>query len=279
MKEIFELALNGLMFAFVAGTMITIGLGLTVSQIIEPFKKIKLVLFALIANFVIVPLFALAMLACLPVSEGIKIGVILLSISGGAPFIPLIVNIAKSHVGSSVSLMLLLMVVTIFYIPLILPLLLPGVSVSSWEIAKSLIYSMLSPLVIGLAFKARFSDIAIRVVPLFAKLTNLIVLILIVDLAYLYTEVIIASASALLIILLFFLGTMSIGFCSGGTNRDARIIFAIGTGLRNPPVAMLIANQYFSSEPMAAIVPLLIVIIGLSILIPLAVKLGKNRPA
>ena len=172
--------------------------------------------------------------------------------------------------------MLLLMMVTIFYIPLILPHLLPGASVSSWEIAKSLIHSMLIPLVIGLAFKARFSDSAVRVVPVFAKLTNLIVLILIVDLAYLYTEVIIASASALLVILLFFLGTMGIGFFSGGTNRDARIIFAIGTGLRNPPVAMLIANQYFSSQPMAAIVPLLIVIIGLSILIPLAIRIGRK---
>ena len=276
MKETFEIALNGLMFAFVFGTMITIGLGLTLSQIIEPFKKITLVISALVTNFAIVPLFAIGMTHYLPLSEGVKIGVILLSISGGAPFIPLVINLTKSRVGSSVSLMLLLMVVTIFYIPLVLPHLLPGASVSSWAIAKSLMASMLIPLVIGLTFKARFSEIAIRIVPICAKLTNLILLILIIDLFYLYFEVVIESASALLIILLFFLGTMGLGFFSGGTNRDARIIFAVGTGLRNPPVAMLIANQYFSSQPMAAIVPLLIVIIGLAILIPIAIIIGKK---
>lgn len=46
------------MLVFVAGSMITLGLGLTVSQIVEPFKNIKMVLLALVSNFVIVPLFA-----------------------------------------------------------------------------------------------------------------------------------------------------------------------------------------------------------------------------
>jgi len=41
----------------------------------------------------------------------------------------------------------------------------------------------------------------------------------------------------------------------------------------------LVASQYFSSEPMAAIVPLLVGIIGLSILLPLASKIGKKAAA
>jgi len=196
--------------------------------------------------------------------------------TGGAPFIPMLVAIAKSHIGGAVGLMLLLLIVTIFYIPLVIPVLFPDASVSSWEIAKSLIYSMLIPLSLALFVKARYSGLAGRILPVFAKLTNLSILVLVIALVYLYAPVIVASAPALPTVILFFLGSMAIGYCSGGRNRHARIILSIGTGLRNPPVAMLVASQYFTTEPMAAIVPLLVVIIGLSILFPLTGIIGKR---
>ena len=87
---------------------------------------------------------------------------------------------------------------------------------------------------------------------------------------------IISAAAVIPIILLFFLGAAAIGFVTGGRNSGARLTLAVGTGLRNPPVAMLVANEFFSAEPMAALVPLLIVIVGSSILIPLAIRIGSK---
>ncbi len=99
MKEIFEIVFNLSMLIFVAGSMVTLGLGLTIAQIIEPFKNIKMVILSVIANFVVVPLFALAMVGLLPVSEGVRIGILLLSVGGGAPFIPTIVKVAHGKVA------------------------------------------------------------------------------------------------------------------------------------------------------------------------------------
>ena len=279
MKELSEIILNVFMFAFVAGAMITSGLGLTISQIIEPFKNLKMVILSVIANFVIVPLFAFGIVWVLPVSEGVRIGIILLSVGGGAPFLPKIVETAKGRVGGAVGLMLLLLIVTIFFMPIVVPLIVSDASVSSWNIAKSLIFSMLIPLVLALFVKARFSDIAVRIQPFAAKLTNITIVVLVIIVVYLYAKVIVSNARVLPIILLFFLGAMAIGYFTGGKNRNARIILSVGTGLRNPSVAMLVASQHFSSEPMAAIVPLLVGIIGLSILLPLASKIGKKAAA
>jgi len=276
MKETFEIVFDVSMLIFVAGSMITLGLGLSISQIIEPFKNVRMVILALIANFLIVPVFALGLVRVLPVSEGVRTGIILLSLGGGAPFIPMIVKTAKGRVGGAIGLMLLLLVVTIFFMPIVAPLIFPGASVSLWDIAKSLVSIMLIPLVIALFVKARFSDIAVRIQPFAAKLTNISILVLFIAVAFLYTKTIISSASVLPIILLFFLGAMAIGYFTGGKNRDARIILSVGTGLRNPPVAILVASQNFSTEPMAAIVPLLVIIIGLSILFPLATIIGKK---
>ena len=52
-------------------------------------------------------------------------------------------QIAKGEVAASVGVLVLLMGTTVFYLPLVLPLLLPGVQVSPLDIAKSLVLLML----------------------------------------------------------------------------------------------------------------------------------------
>jgi len=279
MNETFALIFRFSMPAFVIFSMITMGLGLTVTQIIEPFKNVKMVILSLIANFVVVPLFVFAIITLIPVTEGVRIGLILLSLCGGAPFIPMIVSTAKSEVGSAVGLMLLLVIATIFLMPLAIPILFAGALVSSWSIAQSLIFTVLIPLLLGLLIKAWIATLATRLKKLTAVLTNLLVLTLVIAMLVLYSEIIINNIMVLPIIFLFFLGSMAVGYLTGGKNRNARIILSVGTGLRNPPIAMLVASSNFTDEPMAAIVPLLVIVVGLCILFPLAKRIGNKAQA
>jgi BASS family bile acid:Na+ symporter len=276
MKEIVEIVFDVSMVACVAGIMVTLGLGLNVSQIIAPFKNTRMVILALIANFAIVPLFAFGIVAVLPVSEGVRIGIILLSLGGGAPFIPMIVETAKGHVGGAIGLMLLLLITTILFMPIAVPWIFSDASVSAWNIAKSLIFTMVVPLALALWLNTRLPDMAARLQPYVAKMTNASLLVLLVAVVMLYTKTVISHASALPVILLFFLGATAIGYFTGGKSRNARIILSVGTGLRNPPVAMLVARYNFPTEPMAGICALLVMIIGLSILLPLALKIGRD---
>ncbi len=103
-------------------------------------------------------------------------------------------------------------------------------------------------------------------------------MILVIAALFLYTEIIVSNISVLPVIVLFFFGSMAIGYFTGGKDKQACVVLAVGTGLRNPPVAILVASDNFSSEPMAAMVPLLLVIVGLSILFPLAKRVGKTVP-
>ena len=75
------------------------------------------------------------------------------------PFLILEAEGAKANLGVAVGVMTLLMVVTIFYLPLVLPLLLTGVEVDAGAIAQSLIVLMLIPLILGLLVKAHAPDI------------------------------------------------------------------------------------------------------------------------
>ena len=276
MKEIFEIIFEISMIAFVAGSMVALGLGLTISETTAPFRDTRILLLALFSNFVIVPLFAFALVWLFPVSDGVRIGIILLSLGGGAPFIPKIVESAKGKVARGGALMLLLVGVTILFMPIAVPIIFPGESVSSWAIAKSLILIMLIPLVLALAVNARLPDIAARIQPVATKFTSIAVLVLIIAMAFLYTKIIIANISILPIVIVFFLGAAAIGYVTGGKNSNARFVLAVGTGLRNPPVAILVASQIFPDEPLAATVPLFVMIIGASVLFPWAIKIGKK---
>jgi predicted Na+-dependent transporter len=61
--------------------------------------------------------------------------------------------------------MVLMMVITVAYLPIVLPLLLPGVTVNPVKIAQSLVLLMLLPLAIGLFVKARYEATAAHVKP------------------------------------------------------------------------------------------------------------------
>ena len=85
---------------------------------------------------------------------------IIVACAAGAPFLPKLVQVAKGNAAFSVGMMTLLMVLTVVYLPIVLPLLLPGASISPWDIARSLIFTMLLPLGIGLFIKARYAETA-----------------------------------------------------------------------------------------------------------------------
>ena len=155
MTEIMETLAGLSMLVFVIGSMTSMGLTLKINQIIAPLKNVKLVVLALVVNFILIPITAYLITLALPLDEPLRIGLILLSTAAGAPFLPKLAEVSKGNVAFSVGLMVLLMIATIIYLPLVLPLLLGGVEVNPWDIAQSLILIMLVPLTIGLFIKAR----------------------------------------------------------------------------------------------------------------------------
>jgi BASS family bile acid:Na+ symporter len=124
------------MLSFVVSSMLAMGAGLTVGQIIEPLRNPRLVVLGLLANFVLTPLAAFALARLLRLDEPLGVGLLLLGCAAGAPFLPKLAELAKGNLAFAVGAMVLLMVVTVAYLPIVLPLLLPGVTVDPWKIAR-----------------------------------------------------------------------------------------------------------------------------------------------
>ena len=275
MNEILQITFQISVLVFVVGSMLGMGLGLTIKQIVEPLKDVKLVSLSLIANFILIPLFVYGINMLLPLSVGYETGLVLLSIAAGAPFLPKLADIAKSNVPFSIGLMLMLMVVTIFYLPIVLPYLLKGAEVSSWEIAKSLIIMMLTPLIIALLIRAYAEKVAKVLKNIFDKLTNIALLLLTISLVILNAGHLVGMIGMPLVaILIFLIGAMAIGYFLSGKEKSTKVVSALGTGQRNISAAILVATQNFK-DPEVTIMLVAVAIFGLFIMMPYAKKMGK----
>ena len=86
--ELMQKATSVAMLVFVLSSMLAMGLGLTVGQIIAPLRNARLVVLSLLVNFVLMPLGALALAALLRLDQPLGVGLLLLGSAAGAPFLP-----------------------------------------------------------------------------------------------------------------------------------------------------------------------------------------------
>ena len=239
-------------------------------------------LLALLGNFVLVPALAYLISVVIPLDDGLKTGLIIAGAAAGAPFLPKLVQVAKGNAAFSVGLMTLLMVVTVIYLPLVLPILLPGASVSPWDIAKSLITTMLLPLGIGLFIKARYEETAQSLQPHMSQISSLAIVVMLVTILVLQFSAIIGTlgTGGIVAALLFLAGALVIGLLLGGKDASMRSVMGLGTAQRNLAAAMLVAAQNFSDDPNVLVMVMLIGILGLVILMVVGGEMGKRtQPA
>ena len=258
------------LLGFVVSSMMAMGVTFTVRQILDALRDVRLVLLALLANFVAMPLVALALDKMLRLDEPLGVGLLLLGAAAGAPFLPKLTELAKGNLPSAVGIMVLLSVGTAGYLPLVLPLLLPGVTVSSAKIAGWLFVLTLLPLAGGLALQTLYGEIAARVKPVLDWVSNvsLVPIVLLLAAANIEKILHIFGTRAILAGLLLIALGFGMGWMLGGPGIDTRRALALGTGQRNTAAALVVASESFS-DPSVVIMVIAVTIVGLLTLIPL----------
>jgi len=264
------------MLVFVLSSMLAMGFGLTVGEIVAPLRNVRRVVMSLLANFLLVPLVALALGALLRLDQPLGVGLLLLGSAAGAPFLPKLTQLAKGNLAFAVGLMVLLMVITVGFLPLVLPLLLSGVSVDSAKIARSLFLLMLLPLAAALVVKARFPTAAARTRPILDRISNLSLILFTLLLVTVNVNNVLAvfGTRAILAGLLFIAISFGTGWLLGGPDTDARRVLALGTAQRNIAAALVVGAQSFK-DPKVVVMVIVVAIVGLLILMPLSRRLAR----
>lgn len=264
---------------FVVAGMGAMGLGLTLQAIVRPLKDVRLVVGVLLANFVAVPLIALAASRLLPMDDASAAAVLLVGCCAGAPFLPTLAGLAKADAATGVGVMVLLMVLTVAYAPLVVPLLLEGASVAAGDIASSLLLYMLLPLAIGLVVRARYPQAADAVVAGFKQASMVGLIIGIVSGLLVTWRDVLGSVGSWV-----FIGTglviaagLGAGWLAGlGRSYSDRQLLGLASAQRNVSAALVIAGSLDSASMVQTLVAALVIPI---VLIVLAGEFGKRSTA
>ena len=268
MNEFLDTIAKIAVLAFVATSMVAVGLELRLRDLLAAMRRRRLVLFALVANFVISPLLAYTLTEVIPLQPAYAIGLLLLGGAAGAPFLPKLAQVAQGDFAYSVGLMLLLTVGSVIFMPILLPLLLPGLAANPWSIARPLLITMMLPLAVAMAVKQRSERWAVRLLPAFKIAASVSLLTTVALLLGLNWTGMIGTfgSGAALTAMLFVSLCLITGYALGGPSSSTRSVLALGTGQRNIAAGLVIATQNFT-DPTVTVMLLVATFSGLMVLL------------
>lgn len=266
------------LLTFLVSSMLAAGLSLRPRAILAPLRDVRLVLTAIVLNFVAAPLFAVLLTLLIPLERPHAIGLLLLGGAAGAPFLPKLAEGAGGDLGFAVALMTLLTIGTTFFMPFALPLIIHGLQASPWGIARPLLVFILAPLAIGMLLQSSV-PIASAAQPTLAKLGNVSAVVLIAVLVVLYFNDLIGvvGSGALAVAAVFIAALGAAGYFLGGSREEIRGVLGLGTAARNVGAALVPASQSFS-DPKIIVMLVASTIVMLIVLVPAARWLRRQSP-
>src|SRR5919206_4096654 len=270
--------LNIATLVFAVSSMLSVGFSYTLRELIEPLRNPRLVIGTVVANFVLVPLLAYAITRFLALGEGREIGLLLVATAAGAPFVIKLTQVANGDLALAAGLLVLLVMVTIGYMPIVVPLIAPDAEVSATSIAMPLVLTMLLPLVIGLFVDAKFEPWADRLQPLMNKASSIaLVVLLVTTILTNFGRILnVFGTGAILAALLFIAGAFMIGYLLGMTGRGTREELGLTTAQRNIAAATVVATQSFGN-PDTLVMVVVTSLVTMIVLFPLAGALSKRQ--
>jgi len=269
MHELFFEIGNYAIWIFVVTSIAAMGLNLTIPEVLAPWKKKWLLSISLVSNFVVVPLFALFVLYLFPLDIDLATGLIIVAGAAGAPSLPKAMEIIGGNVAYAVGLTMILILVTIFYMPFMLPYLIEGVHVDQSSTALYLVVFMLIPLIVTMAIRAKTPLAAQKLYTVVDRISDLsIIAVLLIYTIALFTSDFSVKAGTLLglegaaVAILFILGSFAIGYILGGPDPRNRQVLAFGTGFRNISAALVVVSANFT-DPQILFMVLVIAVFGI----------------
>jgi predicted Na+-dependent transporter len=261
-------AFNIVLIVFTLSNIASMGLDLNLRNSLKTLRSAHVIGLILLWGWVVGPALASLIIWLLPLTKGHAAGLLLISLAPTAPFYPLVVRKANGDMAFAGALMLLTVLGTVLLLPILAPLLIEGLVVDSWSLARPLIVMVLLPLLVGGAIRQFSPNLALKLFPVVNKIGGISLIIVLIFTIFLYGRNMLSTvgsfapgAQILFFVILtiisykFHFGlkqpecsSMALGMCT----RNIAAVFAAYFGITNPPPGLF--EMVILVAPLAAIV-------------------------
>ena len=241
-----------LVLLFTVSNLGAMGLQVKVPEVMVALRNKKSLALIFVWGWVLGPAFGYLITRVLPLAEPYVIVVLLASLAPCAPFLQQMVVKACGDMGFAGAFIPLVAVGTVVLMPLMAPLLIKGLTISTWALAKPLLLTILLPLVIGAVIRHYAGTVATKISPatklvaLLSTLTTILWCLVLYGRGMLDT----AGSLALLSMTLFMVGMALITYRFGfDLKQNQRSVMALGMGTRNVAAVLAAALAIPNADP------------------------------
>ncbi len=241
-----------LVFVFTVSNLAAMGLQVRMSEVIVALRNKKALALIFVWGWVLGPAFGYLITRVLPLEEPYIVVMLLASLAPCAPFLQQMVGKARGDMGFAGALIPLVAVGTVVLMPLMAPLLIQGLTISTWALAKPLLLTILLPLTIGAVIRYYTDTGATKIFPAVKGLALLSTLLTILWCLVIYGRGMLNTAGemALLSMTLFMVGMGFITYRFGfGMKQSQRSVMALGMGTRNVAAVLAAALAIPNGDP------------------------------
>jgi len=282
MADLLMPALKISLVIFMAGNLLDLGLRLDLADALRGLRNLRFVVMTLLWAFILVPALAYGIATVMPLDPPHALGLILMGLAPCAPFVPMLAAKGGGDLGSTAAFMLLTAVGTVIVMPVAVPLLTTGLTVTAWAVAKPLLVMVLIPMMVGIAVRRASVERADRLQPIVKKITGVATLAVAVLCIVIYGKGMLGLGGtfALAAQCLFFVMVAALTYLLAfGLPHKERIVLSVGLTTRNIGAALAPLLAVPEPDQQAAIM----VVLGLPLMVVvamLAIRVtGRQAPA
>lgn len=239
-------------FVFTVANLAAMGLQVRMPEVVVALRNKRFLALTFVWGWVAGPAFGYLITRLLPLAEPFAVVMILASLAPCAPFLQQMVGKARGDMGFAGALIPLVAIGTVGLMPLMAPLLIRGLTISTWALAKPLLLTILLPLVLGAATRHYAGPVATKIFPAVKGLALLSSLLTIVWCLVIYGGGMLNTAGslALLSMTLFMVGMGLVTYRFGfGMKQSQRSVMALGMGTRNVAAVLAAALAIPNADP------------------------------
>lgn len=234
--QFLEATFGPLVLIFTVFNLAAMGLQVNMPGVVQVLKNKRSLALIFIWGWILGPTIGYLIIWILPLAEPYVIVILLTSLAPTAPFLQQMVSKAQGDMTFAGALIPLVSVGTVIFMPFMAPMMIQGVEISTWALAKPLLLTILIPLIIGAAIRYYNDNTATKIFPATKLIAQLSTLLTIIWCLVLYGSSMLDTAGsfALLSMTLYMVGMAVITYYFGfGLKQAQKSVMALGMGTRN----------------------------------------------
>ncbi len=276
-QQLFNGIFNASLVIMIITLVASLGLSLTVTQIVAPMKRVRLLIGTVLVNTVLAPLIAIGVCHLFPLSDQSRTGLEIVTIAAAGPAGMKACELAKRNdMAMALSFTIVLQLLNIIAAPIWADQIISGATVDVWSIVGDLLLLVLAPLIISMVIHARYPEHDSWKSGL-EKTSNIALIAALgvgiaVNWSLLTSSVgswVIVASSVLALVY------VAAGWAAGWGTRESEVTISMVSGMRFTPIGLIVISTVLHNQGAYLTPALIFALMDTVVPFVVAVELGR----